>query len=138
MKDLSLRRILFVEDDPDIQTVARMALEAIGGFTVLACGSGSEALSRLGEFDPDLVLLDVMMPGMDGPATLSALRQIPAGRDLPVVFMTARVQAQEVAAYREMGAEDVIAKPFDPMMLSEQVSAIWKALHARTERGPQG
>lgn len=138
MKDLSLRRILFVEDDPDIQTVARMALEAIGGFTVLACGSGSEALSRLGEFNPDLVLLDVMMPGMDGPATLSALREIPAGRDLPVVFMTARVQAQEVAAYREMGAEDVIAKPFDPMMLSEQVSAIWKALHARMGRQQQG
>lgn len=138
MKDPSLRRILFVEDDPDIQTVARMALEAIGGFTVLACGSGSEALSRLGEFNPDLVLLDVMMPGMDGPATLAALRQIPAGRDLPVVFMTARVQAQEVAAYREMGAEDVIAKPFDPMMLSEQVSSIWKALHARSSRGQQG
>jgi CheY-like chemotaxis protein len=77
MKDPSLRRILFVEDDPDIQTVAKMALEAIGGFHVLACGSGSEALSRLGEFAPDLVLLDVMMPGMDGPTTLAALRQIP-------------------------------------------------------------
>lgn len=138
MKDPTLRRILFVEDDPDIQTVAKMALEAIGGFTVLACGSGSEALSRLDEFAPDLVLLDVMMPGMDGPATLGALRQSPTGRDLPVVFMTARVQAQEVAAYREMGAEDVIAKPFDPMMLSEQVLAIWRTLRARTDGARQG
>src|SRR6185436_4548009 len=94
MKDPLLRRILFVEDDPDIQTVAKMALEAIGGFHVLACGSGSEALSRLSDFSPDLVLLDVVMPGMDGPSTLAALRQIPAGRDLPVVFMTSRVDAQ--------------------------------------------
>lgn len=137
MKDPTLRRILFVEDDPDIQTVAKMALEAIGGFTVLACGSGSEALSRLDEFAPDLVLLDVMMPGMDGPATLGALRQSQAGRDLPVVFMTARVQAQEVAAYREMGAEDVIAKPFDPMMLSEQVQSIWKTLKTRADGARQ-
>lgn len=138
MKDPSLRRILFVEDDPDIQTVAKMALEAIGGFTVLACGSGSEALARLDEFAPDLVLLDVMMPGMDGPATLAALRESPTGRELPVVFMTARVQAQEVAAYREMGAEDVIAKPFDPMMLSEQVLAIWRTLKARADGARQG
>lgn len=133
MKDPSLRRILFVEDDPDIQTVAKMALEAIGGFHVLACGSGSEALSRLGDFSPDLVLLDVMMPGMDGPATLAALREIPAGRGLPVVFMTSRVQAQEVAAYREMGAADVIPKPFDPMALSEQVQSVWDSLKARID-----
>lgn len=139
MKDPSLRRILFVEDDPDIRTVAKMALEAIGGFTVLACSSGHEALTRLDSFSPDLVLLDVMMPGIDGPATLAALRQIPSGRNLPVVFMTARVQAQEVAGYREIGAEDVIPKPFDPMMLSEQVRAIWATLRNRgpgSSRGP--
>jgi len=138
MKDPTLRRILFVEDDPDIQTVAKMAMEAIGGFTVLACGSGSEALARLDEFSPDLVLLDVMMPGMDGPATLAALRRSPTGRELPVVFMTARVQAQEVAAYREMGAEDVIAKPFDPMTLSEQVQNIWRTLKSRADGARQG
>lgn len=137
MKDPSLRRILFVEDDPDIRTVAKMALEAIGGFTVLACSSGHEALTRVDGFSPDLVLLDVMMPGIDGPATLAALRQIPSGRDLPVVFMTARVQAQEIAGYREIGAEDVIPKPFDPMMLSDQVRTIWSALHNR-EPGPAG
>src|SRR3954447_8846797 len=75
--DTSLRRILFVEDDPDIQTVAKMALEALGGFTVLACSSGAEALAAVDGFVPDLVLLDVMMPGMDGPATLAALRERP-------------------------------------------------------------
>jgi CheY-like chemotaxis protein len=133
MKDPSLHRILFVEDDPDIRMVGKMALEAIGGFNVLACGSGVEALSRLSEFAPDLILLDVMMPGMDGPSTLGALRETPIGRDLPVVFMTARVQAQEVAAYRDMGAEDVIAKPFDPMALSEQVLSVWRTMRSRTD-----
>jgi CheY-like chemotaxis protein len=129
MSPSSLRRILFVEDDPDIQVVATMALESLGGFTVLACGSGSEALSRFGEFAPDLVLLDVMMPGMDGPATLAALRQLPSG-GVPVVFMTARVQAHEIADYRQMGAADVIAKPFDPMTLAATVQAIWHSLHS--------
>jgi two-component system, OmpR family, response regulator len=122
-----LRRILFVEDDPDIQVVATMALESLGGFSVFACGSGAEALSRFGEISPDLVLLDVMMPGMDGPATLAALRQLPSG-GVPVVFMTARVQAHEIASYREMGAADVIAKPFDPMTLAETVRTIWSSL----------
>ena len=123
-----LRRILFVEDDPDIQVVATMALESLGGFSVVACGSGAEALSRFAEVSPDLVLLDVMMPGMDGPATFAELRQLPSG-GVPVVFMTARVQAHEVARYREMGAADVIAKPFDPMTLAETVQAIWRSLH---------
>jgi two-component system OmpR family response regulator len=122
-----LRRILFVEDDPDIQVVATMALESLGGFSVFACGSGAEALSRFAEISPDLVLLDVMMPGMDGPATLAALRQLPSG-GVPVVFMTARVQAHEIASYREMGAADVIAKPFDPMTLAETVRTIWSSL----------
>ena len=128
MSTSPLRRILFVEDDPDIQVVATMALESLGGFTVLACGSGAEALSRFDEFAPELVLLDVMMPGMDGPATLAALRRLPAG-GVPVVFMTARVQAHEIADYRQMGAVDVIAKPFDPMTLAATVQAIWRSLH---------
>src|ERR1700710_1645950 len=109
-----LRRILFVEDDPDIQVVATLALESLGGFSVLGCASGAEALARFADYTPDLVLLDVMMPGLDGPATLEALRRLPAG-SVPVVFMTARVQAHEILQYRAMGAVEVIAKPFDPM-----------------------
>ncbi|HEY0553650.1 MAG TPA: response regulator [Thermoanaerobaculia bacterium] len=123
-----MRRILFVEDDPDIQVVATLALESLGGFSVLGCGSGTEALARFAGFAPDLVLLDVMMPGMDGPATLEALRRLPKG-NVPVVFMTARVQAHEVLQYREMGAVDVIAKPFDPMTLAETVQTLWRSLH---------
>ena len=128
MERTALQRILFVEDDPDIQVVATMALEALGGFKVLACASGVEALSRFDDFAPDLVLLDVMMPGMDGPATLAALRRLPSAKGTPVVFMTARVQAHEVANYREMGAAEVIAKPFDPMTLSANVREIWASL----------
>jgi two-component system, OmpR family, response regulator len=123
-----LRRILFVEDDPDIRMVATMALEAVGGLSVLACDSGAQAVEKAPAFSPDLVLLDVMMPGLDGPATLAALRQLPDLGKTPVVFMTARVQAHEVASYREMGAADVIAKPFDPMTLSDSVRSIWSAL----------
>ena len=125
-----LRRILLVEDDPDVQVVVTMALESIGGFSVLACSSGAEALARFGEFTPDLVLLDVMMPGLDGPATLESLRRLPAASETPVVFMTARVQGHEVTRYRELGAADVIAKPFDPMTLSDTVQSIWWNLHS--------
>jgi len=126
MEASALRRILFVEDDPDIQVVATMALESLGGFSVLACASGVEALSRFDEFAPDLVLLDVMMPGMDGPETLAELRRLPSG--VPVIFMTARVQGHEILRYRELGAADVIAKPFDPMTLADTVRTIWLSL----------
>jgi len=137
-EDTTLRRILFVEDDPDIQTVARMALEALGGFTVLACNSGAEALAKVDGFIPDLVLLDVMMPGMDGPTTLEALRKRTTCREVPVIFMTAKVQAQELAFYRELGAEEVIAKPFDPMVLAERVRTIWGGLALRRRMAAVG
>ncbi|MEA2605075.1 MAG: hypothetical protein QOF89_6067 [Acidobacteriota bacterium] len=128
MERSPLSRILFVEDDPDIQVVATLALESLGGFRVLVCGSGAEALSRFAEFVPDLVLLDVMMPGMDGPATLEALRRLPGGDATPVIFMTARVQAHEVSGYKALGAVEVIGKPFDPMRLAETVREIWSSL----------
>lgn len=120
-----LTRILYVEDEPDIRTVAQMALEAVGGFTVIACTSGREALAAASVADVDLLLLDVMMPGMDGPSTLQALRSLPATAQTPVIFMTAKVQAAEIAQYLALGALDVIHKPFDPMTLSEQITRIW-------------
>lgn len=125
MSDKDLSRILYVEDEPDIQQVARLALEAVGGFEVEICGSGSEAVEKVPGFKPDLILLDVMMPEMDGPTTLQALRDMPVAADIPVIFMTAKVQPNEVAQYRELGALDVIAKPFDPMTLSDSVREIW-------------
>lgn len=132
MKQKQLKKILYVEDEPDIQTVAVMALEAIGGFTVQVCSSGNEAIETVPLFEPDLVILDVMMPGMDGPATLEALRKLPATADTHVIFMTAKVQSHEVEHYRKLGAVDVIAKPFDPMALAAQVQAIWDRQHEKT------
>ena len=124
-----LQRILYVEDEPDIQAVARMALEHIGGFTVEVCSSGREALEKIPQFQPDLILLDVMMPGMDGPTTLQALRATPEGQAIPVAFMTAKVQPQEIAQYKQLGAIEVIPKPFDPMTLSDKVRTIWEQRH---------
>lgn len=120
-----LSRILYVEDEPDIRVVAQMALEAVGGFAVIACASGQEALSAAPHARADLLLLDVMMPGMDGPSTLKALRELPATAHTPVIFMTAKVQASEVAGYKGLGALEVIPKPFDPMELSAQIQRIW-------------
>lgn len=124
-----LNRILYVEDEPDIQAVAKIALEMVGGFTVKICSSGEEALREVAAFAPDMLLLDVMMPGMDGPSTLKALRALPEAAGIPAVFMTAKVQPPEVAHYKSLGALDVIPKPFDPMVLASQVRAIWTQCH---------
>ena len=124
-----LTRILHVEDDPSIQAVARLALEAIGGFQVLSCSSGQEALDQIQGFAPDFILLDVMMPGMDGPQTLEKLGERVDLGQIPVVFMTAKVQPAEIAHYRSLGARDVIIKPFDPMQLAAQVRQIWSQVH---------
>ena len=121
----SLQRILYVEDDPDIQQIAVMVLETISGFTLKACSSGAEALQCAIDFKPDLILLDVMMPGMDGPETLRELRKFPELEHTPTVFMTAKVQPQEVQEYLAMGALGVIAKPFDPMSLADELRNIW-------------
>ena len=120
-----LKRILYVEDEADIRVIAEIALEVVGGFTLFSCASGREALDCAERARPDLLLLDMMMPGMDGVSTLEALRALPATAATPVIFMTAKVQASEIAHYKTMGALDVIAKPFDPMALAEQVRSIW-------------
>jgi CheY-like chemotaxis protein len=118
---------MYVEDEPDIQAVAKLALELVGGLTVKVCSSGEEALREAEAFAPEMILLDVMMPGMDGPTTLKALRALPALATVPIAFMTAKVQPAEVAYYKSLGARDVIPKPFDPMTLASQVRAIWEA-----------
>ncbi|MCH7486189.1 MAG: response regulator [Proteobacteria bacterium] len=123
----ALTKILCVEDEPDIQAIAKLALETVGGFTIETCSSGREALLKAPEFGPDLILLDVMMPGMDGPETLQALRALPGFETTPVIFMTAKAMASEIQKYKELGALDVIPKPFDPMTLSDQIKAIWNA-----------
>ena len=122
-----LSRILLVEDDRDIQIVARLALADLAGFELEICSSGHEALEKAPEFAPDLILLDVMMPELDGPSTLSKLRSQSSLSETPVIFMTAKAQPEEVAEYLRLGALDVIVKPFDPMGLGDQVRSIWDA-----------
>jgi len=122
-----MERILHVEDEPDIREVAKIALEAIGGFVVESAESGRAALEKALAFVPDVILLDVMMPGMDGPMTFRELRKRPETAEVPIIFMTAKVQAHEVEQYRQMGVLDVIPKPFDPMSLSDQIRAILSA-----------
>jgi len=120
-----LKKILYVEDEPDIQMIARVALENVGGFELCVCSSGAEAIEKAVSFDPDLLLLDVMMPGMDGPTTLGELRKIPQLAKTPVMFMTAKVQPQEVEFLKSLNVADVIAKPFDPMGLANNIRDSW-------------
>ena len=120
-----LVRVLYVEDEPDIREVAKLALEVVGGLTVHVCEGGEQALREAEDFAPQMILLDVMMPGMDGPATLKALRALPALADVPVAFMTAKVQPHEIEHFKSLGAVDVIPKPFDPMTLADTVRSLW-------------
>jgi two-component system OmpR family response regulator len=120
-----LHRILLVEDEADIRTVATLTLQAVGSFTVASVSSGHEALETAPTFVPDLILLDVMMPGLDGPATLRALRAQPQTAEIPVMFVTAKVQPQEVAELRALGALGVITKPFSPMTLPTTINQLW-------------
>ncbi|MCP8897841.1 response regulator [Gilvimarinus xylanilyticus] len=123
-----LETILYVEDEPDIRAIAELALETVGDFTLLSCESGRQALKTAEQQHPDLILLDVMMPEMDGPEVLQKLRELPGFELIPAVFMTAKVQPGEVAEYINMGAVDVIAKPFDPLTLAVQIQDIWNRL----------
>lgn len=119
-------RILVVDDDPDILTIAALALETIGGFDIETCPSGHDALERVGMFRPDLILLDAMMPGMDGPETFSALNRVMDRQEIPIVFFTGRTQSEDIAKFKALGAAGVVEKPFDPMSLAQTVMEIWQ------------
>jgi two-component system, OmpR family, response regulator len=118
-------KVLYVDDEPDIREVGAMALELDGAMEVTTASSGPEALTLLeGGGRPDVILLDVMMPGMDGPAALNELKKRPELAQIPVIFITARAQAHELARFVSLGAIGVITKPFDPMTLSIELRAV--------------
>ncbi|MEX1364881.1 MAG: response regulator [Nannocystaceae bacterium] len=119
-----LRKVLLVDDDEDIRMIGQMALHDVGGFEVVTASSGARALELAAAERPDVILLDVMMPGMDGPTTFRRLRDDEATAAIPVVFVTAKVQRQEVQRYLDLGAIGVIGKPFDPMSLPDELRAI--------------
>lgn len=114
-------RVIYVDDESDIREVASMALELDAALEVRTCAGGQEALEVARSWKPNLILLDVMMPGMDGPMTLEELRRDAITQNIPVVFITARTQARDVERFLQLGAAGVIAKPFDPMALAKDV-----------------
>ncbi|MBZ0147733.1 MAG: response regulator [Pseudorhodoplanes sp.] len=120
-----LQRILHVEDDTDIQEVAKLAFEMFSEFEVLQCSKGSDALNAAADFEPDLFLLDVMMPDQTGIELLQAFRISDEGRDVPAIFMTAKVNQDDLDLYYEAGAIGVIEKPFDVMNLCNSITEIW-------------
>jgi CheY-like chemotaxis protein len=126
---MSAIRILHVDDEPDIREVVDISLGLNPDFEVRACASGAEAITAAAEWSPFLILLDVMMPGMDGPSTLTQLRKNPQTSEIPVIFMTARAQPREIEHFIALGAQGVISKPFDPITLAFQVQSHLQTLH---------
>lgn len=117
--------ILYVDDEPDIRTIAKLAFELDPGLRVRTAATGGEALQMLADgWRPDVAILDVMMPGMDGPTLARLIAQRPGCAELPIVFMTARARGSDIAGYHELGARGVIVKPFDPLRLAPDLRAI--------------
>jgi CheY-like chemotaxis protein len=121
-------RILIIDDEDDIREVAAMSLETIAGWEVMVANSGAQGLTRAATYKPDAILLDVMMPGMDGPTTFRELRKNPATAKIPVLFLTAKVQATDRRRFADLGIHAVLVKPFDPLTLSTQIASAlgWK------------
>ncbi len=121
----TLHKVLVVEDDPDIGRIIFLSLETIGKLAVKVCTSGEQALEEAADFAPDMIVLDVMMPGMDGMETLAALRETTTLTSTPVVFLTAKVHSTEIDRYQQLGVAGVIPKPFDPMTLKSRLMELF-------------
>ena len=118
------RKILIIDDEDDIREVAALSLESVAGWEVAMASSGAQGIVRAEEIQPDAILLDVMMPGMDGPSTFRELRKNPATSRIPVLLLTAKVQATDQRRFADLGVEAVLFKPFDPLTLSAQISDV--------------
>jgi len=121
----TLNKVLYAEDEADIREIAILALESIGQLEVASCESGVQVIDLAMNFQPQLILLDVMMPVMDGPSTLEAIKKHDTLNNIPVVFLTAKILPDEIERFKSLGAIDVITKPFDPMTLADQIKDIW-------------
>lgn len=118
-----IRKVLIIDDEDDIREVAALSLESVAGWVVITAGSGAQGLARAAEQLPDAILLDVMMPGMDGPTTFKQLRNNPVTAGIPVLLLTAKVQSTDQRRFADLGVEAVLFKPFDPMTLSTQIES---------------
>lgn len=121
-----LNKILCVDDASDIRSVLEVSLKMIGGFELCLCASGEEAIEKIDAFNPDLVLLDVLMPSLSGPDTLTQLRRLPQFKETPVIFMTGQQTTDEVNHLKQLGSIGVISKPFQPTELAKQIEALWQ------------
>ena len=128
MPDRPLNRICYVEDDEDIQRIVRVTLERVGKMTVAIVGDPTQAIAAMTEFRPDLVMLDWMMPVMDGPTLFRQMKLRPETSALPVVFITAKASQRDLDELKALGAVGTISKPFSPKDLPDQLRAIWSAL----------
>ena len=117
-------KVLIIDDEDDIREVAALSLESVAGWEVVTANSGSLGLARAVEYQPDAILLDVMMPGMDGPTTFRELRKNPATAKIPVLLLTAKVQSSDQRRFADLGVEAVLFKPFDPLTLSTQIAGV--------------
>jgi CheY-like chemotaxis protein len=117
-------KILIIDDEDDIREVAALSLESIAGWVVVTASSGAQGLARAAEHQPDAILLDVMMPGMDGPTTFRELRKNPVTANIPVLLLTAKVQSSDQRRFADLGVESVLFKPFDPLTLADQISGV--------------
>lgn len=124
----SLERVYYVEDEPDIRIIAELALVQVGGLTLKMSATGETAIEDIRDFSPQLIMLDVMMPGLDGPATLKRIREHSEFDTIPIIFLTAKVQSDEVKELKKIGADAVIPKPFAPLTLAEQLKTLYGQL----------
>jgi CheY-like chemotaxis protein len=115
-------RILIIDDEDDIREVAALSLETVAGWDVVTANSGAQGLLRAAEHLPDAVLLDVMMPGMDGPTTFREIRKNPVTAHIPVILLTAKVQSNDQRRFADLGVNAILFKPFDPLTLAQQIS----------------
>ena len=118
------RKILIIDDEEDIREVAALSLETVAGWDVLVAGSGAAGIAKARENRPDAILLDVMMPGMDGPTTFRELRAIPETSGIPVILLTAKVQAADQKRFSDLGVASVMFKPFDPLILARDIAEV--------------
>jgi len=118
------RRILIIDDEDDIREVAALSLETVADWEVTVASSGAQGLAMAAQLKPDAILLDVMMPGMDGPTTFRELRKNPATAHIPVLLLTAKVQSSDQRRFADLGVEAVLFKPFDPLTLAMQISKV--------------
>ncbi len=118
------KKILIIDDEDDIREVAALSLETVAGWEVIVANSGAAGVERAKKDRPDVILLDVMMPGMDGPTTFRELQKAPTTSSIPVILLTAKVQSADQRRFADLGVRAVLTKPFDPLLLSSQIESV--------------